>query len=57
MATYTFVKLEVSQTTFDEIAGKLRLAGYEQAFRRDGDAQVIDMRGIAIVAEDTAECR
>lgn len=44
-STYTFAKLEVSRGTYDEIAGKLRAAGYDHAFV-DG---AIDMHGIGLV--------
>ena len=43
-ATRTFAKLEVSTATYDEIAGKLRAAGYDHAFI-DG---AIDMHGIGL---------
>ncbi len=42
--TYTFAALEVSQATFDEIAGKLRATGYDHVFVDD----LIDMHGIAL---------
>lgn len=44
--THTFVDLEVSQATYDEIAGKLREAGYDHAFIKGG---AIDMHGIGLV--------
>ena len=48
--TRTFVEMEVSKRTFDEIAGKLREAGYHHAFL-DDPGTVIDMHGIALVLE------
>lgn len=46
-STYTYVELEVSQDAYDEIAGKLKAAGYDHAFGADG---AIDMHGIAITS-------
>jgi hypothetical protein len=43
--TYTSVLLEVSSFTYDEIACKLRAAGYDHAF---GTGPAIDMQGIAL---------
>jgi hypothetical protein len=43
--TYTYALLEVSAAAYDEIAAKLREAGYGQAFNSDGE---IDMHGIAL---------
>lgn len=43
--THTFALLELSQASYDEIAKKLRAAGYDQAFHEDG---TIDMHGIGI---------
>ena len=42
--TYTFATMDVSKKTYDEIAGKLREAGYDHAFV-DG---ALDMHGIAL---------
>jgi hypothetical protein len=42
--TYTYVEMEVSAATYDEIAGKLRAAEYDHAFH-DG---TIDMHGIGL---------
>lgn len=44
--TYTYVLMELSQAAYDEIAGKMRAAGYDHAFGSDG---AIDMHGLAIV--------
>jgi len=42
--THTYAKLEVTEATWQEIADKLRAAGYDHAFH-DG---VIDMHGIGL---------
>lgn len=52
--TYTFVELALSKAAYDEIAGKLRAAGYDQAFGDDG---LIDMHGLAVSAEPAQEAR
>jgi hypothetical protein len=49
--THTFVKLQVSGIVYDEIAEKLKAAGYEHAFV-DG---VLDMNGLALVKEQPDE--
>ena len=49
--TYTFVTLEVSEAAYDEIAGKLRKAGY----RVDQDG-AIDMDGLALCKELPEVC-
>ena len=46
--THTYVTLEVSEMTYAEIAEKLRVAGYDHAFDRNGE---IDMHGLALVKE------
>jgi hypothetical protein len=43
-STYTYVELEVSAAAYDEIAGKLRAAGYDHAFH----GGTIDMHGIGL---------
>jgi hypothetical protein len=43
--TRTIATLEVSAPAYEEIASKLRAAGYDQAFGTDG---VIDMTGIGL---------
>lgn len=45
-STHTHANLEVTLTTYDEIANKLREAGYDHVFDEDG---VIDMHGIGLV--------
>jgi hypothetical protein len=49
--TYTYVILEVSKQTFDEIKRKLTEAEYEHVFHDDDDGLVIDMQGIALQEE------
>lgn len=49
-ATHTVATLEVSESTYEEIAKKLREAGYGHVFLDDG---VIDMTGIGLVEEKT----
>lgn len=49
--TYTFAELEVSESTFDEIAQKLKDAGYDHAFIDNA----IDMHGIGLVKEKPPE--
>ncbi len=46
--SHTYAVLEVSAAAFEEIAAKLRAAGYAHAFDRD----VIDCHGIALRAVD-----
>jgi hypothetical protein len=46
--TYTCATLEVSQAAYDEIAAKLREAGYDHAFTEDG---MVDMTHIGLVRE------
>jgi hypothetical protein len=50
-STHTYALLEVSKAAFDEIAAKLRAAGYDHAFR---DAGEIDMHGLALVVGEAA---
>jgi ribA/ribD-fused uncharacterized protein len=58
--THTFVTLDVSRRTFEEIAEKLKAAGYEHAFIGEADSSrkmflsqglTIDMHGLGIVLE------
>lgn len=46
--THTFAELEVSPRTYDEIAVKLRVAGYDHAFVADSTNGGIDMHGIGL---------
>lgn len=50
-ATHTYATLEVSATTYDEIASKLKQAGYDHAFIESPTESkpVIDMHGIGLV--------
>ena len=43
--TYTYVTLELSQEAYEEVATKLRAAGYSHAF----NGTTIDMHGLAII--------
>lgn len=44
--TYTFVKLEVSESTYNEVKEKLKESGKIQILNEEG---VIDMNGIALI--------
>lgn len=46
--THTYALLPVSKAVFEEIAQKLRAAGYDHAFGQDGENPVIDMHGTAL---------
>jgi len=46
MGTHTYVELEVSATTFNEVWKALSEAGYQHAFMNE---LTIDMQGIALV--------
>jgi len=46
--THTFARLEISKPAFDEIANKLKAAGYDHAFMVDDGVALIDMHGIAV---------
>lgn len=52
-STHTYAELDVSRETYDEIKGRLDLAGYEDKFdqynKTDGGYPAIDMQGIAVV--------
>lgn len=57
--THTYAVLEVSKATFDEIASKLREAGYSHAFHseshgadREQKDVIIDMHGIGLKQEE-----
>ena len=47
--THTFVTLEVSKETFEEIAKKLITADYLHTFHETEGGRVIDMHGIGLV--------
>jgi hypothetical protein len=49
--TCTYALMELSRAAYDEIAAKMREAGYDQAFGADGE---IDMRGIAVTHAEPA---
>jgi len=44
--TYTYVTMEVSEATFNEIAKKLDDAGYDHAI--DTEEGILDMHGLAL---------
>lgn len=46
--THTYAELGLSEAAYNEIAQKLRDAGYDHAFMDDG---AIDMHGIGITKE------
>lgn len=51
--THTYAILEVSETVFDEIEGKLKDAGYDDIFHEDSEyGIVIDMHGLAVAKEN-----
>lgn len=49
-STRTYATMEVSKATFDEIAAKMRDAGYDHVFLNRGET--IDMHGIALEMEE-----
>lgn len=51
--TRTVVALDLSKAAFEEIATKLRQAGYDHCFMSEGE---IDMHGIAVTLDDEAPC-
>lgn len=50
-ATHALATLELSRAAWEEIADKLREAGYDHAFLDD---DVIDMHGLGVVPEKEA---
>lgn len=53
-STYTYAVLEISAAAFAEIHGKLAAAGYQHAFDESDGRALIDMHGIALMAEEPA---
>lgn len=55
--TYTYVLMDVSPTTYEEIKKKLLDAGYQHALHEDrhGDGVVLDMHGIALRLDKDAK--
>lgn len=49
-STHTYATLEISASAYDEIAEKLRAAGYEHAF--DLPEGAIDMQGVGVLRGD-----
>lgn len=56
-STYTYAILEVSPEAYNEIARKLKDAGYHGSFDKDDGAEIIDMHGIALKAVQRANDR
>jgi hypothetical protein len=54
MSGHTYAVLEVSPEAYREIRALLEAAGYEHAFHREHEGEVIDMHGIAITAKEGA---
>lgn len=50
LSNYSIATLEVSETTFHEIATKLQEAGYDHAFIEGGF--IIDMHGLGLKSRD-----
>jgi hypothetical protein len=46
--SHSYATLEVSRAAYDEIAGKLRAAGYAHAFVDTVNPSIIDMHGIGL---------
>lgn len=55
--THTYALLEVSPETYQEIADKLKEAGYDHAFIEDDGKIVIDMHGIGLVTDLVVDYR
>jgi hypothetical protein len=56
-STHTVVTMDVRAAAYDEIAAKLKAAGYDHVFwpDADGDLTKIDMTGIALVRQEPKE--
>lgn len=54
-SVYTLATMELSQTAYDEIAKKLRDAGYDHVFGIGGDAGLIDMTHIGLTRAPEAD--
>jgi hypothetical protein len=58
--THTFVELEMSAAAYDEIAAKLREAGYDHAFMKDiagaTGKETIDLHGIGVTKGAAEQC-
>lgn len=50
-STHTYAILDISPAAYAEIREKLERAGYQHAFHKEGEDEVIDMQGIAVRAE------
>jgi hypothetical protein len=53
--THTYVILELSKKSFEEIKKKLSDAGYQHAFDEQDGQLVIDMHGLAVKTEKSNE--
>jgi hypothetical protein len=51
--TYTYAILEISRAAYEEIAAKLKAAGYQHAFHQEDGETVIDMHGIALKSNNS----
>lgn len=51
--THTYVLMDLTPQAYQEIATKMRDAGYDHVFNQDGE---IDMSGIAIVEMEPYQC-
>lgn len=47
-STHTYAVLDVPRSVYGAVRALLAAAGYDHAFHQDGDAEVIDMHGIAL---------
>lgn len=50
-STYTVAGLELSRAAYDEIAKKLRAAGYDHCFSVEDGREMIDMTHIGVMPE------
>lgn len=56
-STHTLATLEVSASSYEEIAAKLRAADYGHAFEDDQPGAMIDMSGIGLTRVPTLICK
>ena len=47
-ATHTYVIMELTKASYEEIMSKMKDAGYDHVFNEHDGRQVIDMHGIAV---------
>lgn len=55
MTTHTYAIMDISTAAYNEIAGKLRDAGYDHAFQQSEGRECIDMHGVGLRAEIPAD--